>query len=286
MPKTFDEDFEDGDLIYGLNGARVGYIQRLGTGRYGNVLIIDDLSNQFLGTGLKIPTNVREQRLGTGGIGDAYAPDAVTSGAALGFIEFMENHPKWNPDLRPGEDRFHTRTKHGSKAGLEYTTKVMKRKIHFVLDKLDMQMVVGKSGPGDEEGENDVKLAIMQRKDPAQAEKKRDVTGSELRWLYRHRNDTAVMDNVRFWEDYNPVAPPWNDQRCSNLWATYKPKSEQLPSTSSSSRLTSSLTSTSTSNSNLPLTTSNSSVAVPGAQSISGASSSLSVVGSPSPPCS
>jgi hypothetical protein len=92
---AFEDEFQDGDLIYGLNSGRVGYIQRLGVGRYGNVLIVDDLNNQFLGTGVG-PGMARVGALGTGGTGTTYNRSAILADdahpEAVNFMVFMETH--------------------------------------------------------------------------------------------------------------------------------------------------------------------------------------------------
>lgn len=60
-------------------------------------------------------------------------------------------------------------------------------------------------------------------------------TASELRWIYRNRNNIKVQNAVQFWYKNNPCCPPWypafNEicgQAVSGLWARYIPKNVPL----------------------------------------------------------
>jgi len=53
-------------------------------------------------------------------------------------------------------------------------------------------------------------------------------TGSELRWLYRNRNDPGVQNNVQFWRGGERADPPWESE--PERWSNYKPKSVSFSS--------------------------------------------------------
>ncbi|GLU29819.1 hypothetical protein Brsp01_50520 [Brucella sp. NBRC 12950] len=73
--------------------------------------------------------------------------------------------------------------------------------VHFVLDGVNMSDVIEK------------RLYNLNK----------STTGSELRWLYRNRDNPAVQDVVQFWKDGHRVNPPWEDDK--KLWSQYLPKS-------------------------------------------------------------
>jgi hypothetical protein len=60
------------------------------------------------------------------------------------------------------------------------------------------------------------------------------ITGSEIRWIYRHRNDPTVRARVQFRcgraMNYRTCEPPWQTPEGAVLWSQYHPKSES-PST-------------------------------------------------------
>lgn len=97
--------------------------------------------------------------------------------------------------------------------------------IHFVLDDLDGNTVATKSGHyarQNDDGSVDQMIDFPQGKAPphlAVHEKMRLITNSELRWLYRNREDPRVQSQVQFWSSinlgsvrlWNPCGPPWRD---------------------------------------------------------------------------
>jgi len=94
--------------------------------------------------------------------------------------------------------------KGGSKLGIEIVIENLSNKntkIHFILDNINMEHVVNKTG-GKELGDS--------------------VTASELRYAYRNRE--RLKDNIIFYRNYNEVAPPWKEN--PSLWLNYVPKSE------------------------------------------------------------
>lgn len=105
--------------------------------------------------------------------------------------------------------------KRSSKMGLNLF--VLKgRTVHFVLDNITMDQVPTKSNSRDV-GEN------------------RSITGAELRWIYRHRDNDVIRENIQFWFKKAPTTPPWQSDSAnySKQWETYKRDSQPLLDVSS-----------------------------------------------------
>ncbi|MBD2814740.1 hypothetical protein ID850_08170 [Xenorhabdus sp. Flor] len=66
--------------------------------------------------------------------------------------------------------------------------------IHFILDGINMDTIVYK--------------------------RDKNITGKELRWLFRHREYPEVAAKIQFWLDDRPTSPPWTGLG-SNLWTNY-----------------------------------------------------------------
>jgi len=235
--------FQDGDVLYGLDDGRKAAKQAILSAQAKTKIKV-----LFLGC---IPRNKKVERIVIQNAVTDSVFDALTIGTALktggkffstdqqirsnkgvkadpdravGFRDHLLAHRRWNlekgisdeevrgagwkankPDDAPVTDmdrarKAWTRT---SKAGLEYQTKVRGATVHFILDGLDFNRVVQKH-PG-------------------------DVTSAEIRWLYRHRNDEAVMNNVKFWLDGEEQSePPWKQQSNASIFAKYKPRHEDI----------------------------------------------------------
>jgi hypothetical protein len=125
------------------------------------------------------------------------------------------------------------------KGGIYYGTHVLKQTVHFCLsleikanDKvtgfkdMDFSAVVKKTSPTDTAPDTTTG-------------KIRLITPAELRWIYRHREDESVKENIQFWThvssdaatEWKACGPPWEkDQGAKELWASYKPKSTNVHS--------------------------------------------------------
>lgn len=104
-----------------------------------------------------------------------------------------------------------------SKATIDYTVK-RGNKIYFLVDGIDMNTVV--------------------RKQPYGKGQVVSITAEELRYLYRHKNDSAFVGQIHFMQKdtlattfgtpgaiyYTEVPAPWVKE--PTLWAEYNPKSE------------------------------------------------------------
>ena len=134
-----------------------------------------------------------------------------------------------------------------SKFGLEYTLGRGNR-IHFVLDKINMGAVVLKR-------DHYVEGNVVKSRDNHQGKaghcdtKERNITYSELRWIYRHRHLALVRNGVQFWrtndgqggEKMVPCGPPWRERhRYTNgsgqeniswqqAWKLYVPMARNSP---------------------------------------------------------
>ncbi|MEM7448375.1 MAG: hypothetical protein AAF355_09050 [Myxococcota bacterium] len=134
----------------------------------------------------------------------------------LNFRKYLEEHPKRNPRRAVAAGMTNTRLRWACKAGLEYPDFF----IHFVLRGIDQRRVVQKEEAINEVGEYS-----------RHVQKRRDITGSELRWLFRNRTNTDVQRRVQFWDwnrrqqRYVPCLPPWNTAAYRHLWASYVPRS-------------------------------------------------------------
>ncbi|MCQ4054457.1 hypothetical protein [Aeromonas sp. SG16] len=93
--------------------------------------------------------------------------------------------------------------KRGSKSGLEMVAQqssVSERKIHFILDGMNIPGVINK---------DECLFGST-------------ITASELRYIYRHWD--RLQDRVIFYRDGKVVDSPWQDAAFSPLWDTYLPK--------------------------------------------------------------
>jgi hypothetical protein len=128
-----------------------------------------------------------------------------------------------------------------SKFGLDWALRNNIGHIHFVLDGIDMAAVVTKTHNFTDGGK--VLAEDSPRgKAPDDAEKERTITHSELRWIYRNRNNPQVRQGVQFWltsGTMQPCGAPWEDtvrttimptsgasKTWKEAWNIYRPKEE------------------------------------------------------------
>lgn len=131
------------------------------------------------------------------------------------------------------------------KGGLNWIIHNTFRHIHFCLAELDLVAAATKSYDGSSGGTAD---SPQGKADPAAIawyRKERSITGSELRWVYRNRNDGFVQDQVQFWRkrvswdvisgtrtnttEWYQCQPPWADPgypKVRSAWAAYQPTKE------------------------------------------------------------
>ena len=105
-----------------------------------------------------------------------------------------------------------------SKGGISWVIHYTPGHVHFCLHGLDMLQVVGKSHNRDvPSGHSDVKLEVKQR----------SITGAELRWIFRNRNNSLVKARIQFWniidgeDGFKAVIPPWETPEHILIWKGY-----------------------------------------------------------------
>ncbi|EKF2850834.1 hypothetical protein V5L12_004546 [Escherichia coli] len=182
--KEIDNDFFDGELIFGV-AIIIKEIQlHLIKNRNYQYIIQADLTNDvwsYADTRFFIKNkNDRSQ----------------------GFFNYISTHSRYNVSALFISNTFKNRInvfKKTSKCGLEYQLLVLKKRLHFFIDGLDLLSVACKTkGHG------------------------RSVTASELRWLYRHRHMPDVQHNLIFWMNYKKVSQEYVFSL--PLWQAYSPK--------------------------------------------------------------
>ena len=195
------QDFEQGDLLYGLVGPRRPYVNEIRSRRRDckEPIFVDYVTTKILSfpdfTGY--PT---------------YRSYKGKNKYAANFATFLESHAKYNPNQSGGAEAeaYFTRKRRLCKGGILFTIKSGK-KVHFILDKLDMRSVVEKSAEDD-------------TPDNFPGPKHRAYTGSELRSIYRLRHNKEAMKNLSFWQNGTRVPPPWEQD--PQLWTRYQPRNQ------------------------------------------------------------
>jgi hypothetical protein len=188
MRSLFTQTFKPGDKVYGLAGNGTGRDRYICTPDFqsiwGNLnFTTDQLNNRFLGTGVVLdgPSIYYSELMY--GIEPAEANyNLITLSQADEvdcFRKFLESHPnsKYRPQKFPLKEHRDLRVGRACKAALEFTTTVVNRKIHFVLDDINITDVMEK------------------RKSPYG---KKSITGQELRFIYR--NGLQVDFNSEYFE--------------------------------------------------------------------------------------
>ncbi|MHC5231071.1 hypothetical protein [Brucella sp. LJL56] len=187
--------FQQGDLVYGLSGARQ---------RYNDDGIFNSIFDNF-GTIDQYPFNESDADH-MGAISKLFPDDSKE------FIANFENIEKY-PDIKDIEidpltgkwinitdkEAAHTIARK-CKRGLEWAAEKGKP-AHFILDDINIKNVLDKdTTPG------------------------QSVTSRELRYVYRNR-DNEIGKNVHFWKEGKEVEAPWDSER--EPWKDYKPKRER-----------------------------------------------------------
>ncbi|TFZ48641.1 type III secretion system protein [Photobacterium damselae subsp. piscicida] len=186
--------FTEGDVVYGLTGERVRITSLLKS--------IYDITNKDIIIQNSLTNAVWNPRVKDKYNSDEFIRHSLNDySRGEDFKKFLTNHKNYNVT----DERFFDLSKEDlwmktSKAGLEFQTKIRHRNVIFTLDTLfnSIDEIAGKEGKhGDA------------------------ITAHELRWIYRHRNNEDVKENVKFflhgeaishedvfslpaWERYNP----------------------------------------------------------------------------------
>jgi hypothetical protein len=241
MPFTpvYKSTFTDGDLVYGLATTRSKLVIR-----FAAALLT-----------LGGPATVDQYRKGT--MPNMRKKDRTTWRAFLRENEAHKRYGRYGQAIRSfdnDEEKFAEATTSSavqnaawrakSKFGMEWTLKNQRGQIHFVLDDIDMAAVVTKTHRYTDPVSGNVLAQDQPRgKAPTEGEKERTITHSELRWIYRNRQNPLVQAGVQFWittgGTINPCGPPWTNHLSmttmptngrvitwQQAWAIYKPETE------------------------------------------------------------
>ena len=184
--------FENGDLLFGLFGARLSYRD------YAHFSLIKEQGQVYMIDNYSMSLEEME----------VWYRDPIPI-LQLEFLEALAKHPKYGsaagaPFTRgwagmASYNRDMLRKK--LKFGLEWmATNGRGGAVHFVLDDLNIFQVIHKSA------RDDGRDAWVRPDERARA-----ATGVELRWIYRNRHDPRVQNCVQFWLDGKPCPPPWVD---------------------------------------------------------------------------
>ena len=215
-------DYEEGDLFYGLSRHRLKFLRRnfldkdldnrIERREDGKIMAgssapisIDTINNMFLGTGAEfmlIKDKEERKQLTEKQKEEMKSFDRkkpVDSKIAKKFKLFLSKHEKYNPEKCPTEKDLWIRIGRACKGGLEYVTTKLKKKIHFVLDGIDYALTI---------------------KDLKKSKEDRLITGKELRWVYKHRENEKIMSKIIFYKDNVQTKAPWETD--PQLWLEYE----------------------------------------------------------------
>lgn len=235
-PTSEDFKVNNGDLLYGLGSSRASYIAQVfpdfKRDAYANPIIIDQYNDEVIrqvqkknayhrdekiyASNIEVPTDLERHIIGSERgsfrlweeyfkVGENnvkfYLPsiynEITKKYKEADYHYYQKVQGKWQPALI---------WKRGSKLGLEIAAATGETgpHIHFVLDGLNIESVVSKSG-----------------------EHGKSITASELRYVYR--NKERLAGRVSFYRNMEKAGTPW--ETSPDLWGEYTPthRSKQRP---------------------------------------------------------
>lgn len=237
--QPYKNDFTAGDLVYGVAPARKNLILKLG--------------NDIWNAG--VPATVDQYR--------KKAMDNLSKKNRKtwkGFLQENESHPKYGrymqtirshnndeeafAEFSKNEKQINSIWRAKSKFGMEWTIKNQQGgHIHFMLDTIDMGAVVTKTHEFISPDDKSILACDRPRGKAPDSDKERTITHSELRWIYRNRNNPLVQARVQFWMTIGnqliTCAPPWNNENADTImpsgktltwkqaWCVYHPTRER-----------------------------------------------------------
>lgn len=162
------------------------------------------------------------------------------------YIDLLEGHDFDEVAFSTPEHRIESNSafRAKSKFGMEWTIKKNQTKdphspnvfhIHFILNEIDMKAVVLKSHRYKDSDGHVLAQDFPKGKSRPGEDKERTITHSELRWIYRNRDNPLVQKSVQFWKDGVACCPPWENEKESftipngkivtwkAAWLVYKP---------------------------------------------------------------
>lgn len=219
------------DLIYGLADGRKLYILALDAtydahtdldythlrvqpkGAF-DFLIIDTFNNAFLGTEVMATACSVHVAMKTSGHRQLTSSEANQSQTYLGhlpnedpnvqsFRDFLEQDTAYDLKTISANSNSNMNLRYGRacKAGMAYAITVRAGRIHFVLDCIDWKRFFG---------------------DVTAPHDTRQITGKELRWLFRHRENPQIKTEVYFWLDGKRCHAPWEEGPSVGDWQKYQ----------------------------------------------------------------
>jgi hypothetical protein len=118
-------------------------------------------------------------------------------------IAHIKNHPKYKNAIDTAEDV----PRRKCKGILDFQIFGKGLPVHFILDDMDTKLAADKTSfHGGKE-----------------RHKSLDVTHSELRWIFRNKDNPTVARSVQFWLNDKTVFPPWDASNAETklAWVTY-----------------------------------------------------------------
>ena len=219
MPKFLLDEFQDGDVLYGFNHAREKYQKQLEDKGY-KYITADSYhtgSNDLPTTGVNL--------------GGKQSEIKVHDAQQGKYVHALHHHPHYKPaeaffcneaailSKEPnvsGMDspNYWLAIRRACKFGIEHFVMKLGKTVHFLLDDLDMETVVNK-------------------KAHTKHSNGREITGSELRFIYRNRDALMPTGLVKFYRSGIQLAhAPWDEKetvgdgktQSAIAWDGYTPK--------------------------------------------------------------
>ncbi|MDC9593206.1 hypothetical protein [Xenorhabdus sp. IM139775] len=225
--KPFKEKFEVGDLIFGLDSVRSGYIAENPAflaakihfhkkDNYPPISIDQYLTLAEIYQGMNTEIYIKKQREAEESIDDRYINAVNRFNGRLNynssekfrkyresFKSHLNKHPKYNTvltDFEYNRQYLGRKCKGGLSFVCENNDPSIVKDVHFILDDIEYERVVYKLDT--------------------------NITGKELRFLYRNRNNPNISRKVQFWICDKPTSPPWENEG-NNLWKNYITQKER-----------------------------------------------------------
>ena len=194
--------FREGDIVYGLSSPREKLVN--------SIKLVNDFSKKDIITQNTLTNAVWDPRTPR-----KYKQDPLIKRAlneherGIKFKQHLKSHNNYNVTMADlsvyNRDKLWAKT---SKAGLEFQTLTRNKTVMFCADELvnSLKLIANKS---DGYGQS--------------------ITASELRWIYRHKDNDQIMKNIKFYLRGKEIAaekilgaPEWKDYNPKYSGATYK----------------------------------------------------------------
>ncbi|WP_109091760.1 type III secretion system effector EspK [Escherichia coli] len=194
--------FREGDIVYGLSSPREKLVN--------SIKLVNDFSKKDIITQNTLTNAVWDPRTPR-----KYKQDPLIKRAlneherGIKFKQYLKSHNNYNVTMADlsvyNRDKLWAKT---SKAGLEFQTLTRNKTVIFCADEIvnSLKLIANKS---DGYGQS--------------------ITASELRWIYRNKDNDQIMKNIKFYLRGKEIpaekilgAPEWKDYKPKYSGATYK----------------------------------------------------------------